>query len=388
MATKPRVQLHASDDEMDLETSGDLALSRVPDAEPEQTDVDRVGALLQLAGNVGRASVKVYRIDQGKSVYCESYSPGEFEDGDFKLIRDSFGPGVYKIMLYGMHPQSQTFGLLTRTEITIAENKFASRPNAQPQNDQMAQVLSAVLDGQRAMMQALGEMRNVAPVDPMANMRQMLEMMSLMRGAMGVDNQREQKSSIGEIIAAVRELKEVAGEIAPGDADTSLMSMLPQVLEIIKQNQGVAQQPIHPVASQYAPVVVPPNLQRENPQPREVQAMPQPQPQHSEQEIERMNIIRQLTGYMEQLIQMARDNAPVSAGADLVYEHLPDEFLGMLGRDDWFTGLCMFNAQAKEYESWFTQVRAEVLAELARDAEGAQVDSADNAPPVEGGQAG
>ena len=59
MATKPRAVLHIPDpDERD-----DLPLT--PFDPPEQSEVDRVHAMLTQAGGVGRASVRIFKMENG-----------------------------------------------------------------------------------------------------------------------------------------------------------------------------------------------------------------------------------------------------------------------------------------------------------------------------------
>lgn len=385
MATikRTRVILPADQIEDDDEPAGNApragALALADDG--EQTDVDRVGALLQMAGGVGRASVKIYKLENGKSVFCESYSPADFEDGDYKMIRDSFGPGTYKIMLYGNHPQHGTFGLLTRTEITMAENRNPARQqNASHQNSELVQVLASIADGQRQLMQAIADNRP-APVDTMAQMQGMLQMLTLMRTAMGLDGaQAAPKSSITEIIDAVRELKAVAGEIAPqGGENESLISMLPQVLDVIKTATAKpaapdapamhrAQNPIHP-------------MPRVNmPDPR---AAIHPDGDINDMEHDmRVNQILELKTHMNALLVMAQKNAEISLGADLVFEKLPDEFLAMLEDARWFDGLIAFEPAVKPHRAWFEQVRTEVLRELREQQQELQSEGLERVDPA------
>lgn len=374
MATITRRRTVSLPDDQSGDDTRDDNLPALNDDLPEQTDVDRVGAMLQLAGGVGRASVKIYKIENGKSIFCDSYSPSEFEDGDFKMIRDAFGAGSYKIMLYGLHAQTGTFGLLGRTELTLAENRSSQRAGmAAPQNDQMMQILATIADGQRAMLQAIADSRP-EPIDPMAQMQTMLQTMTMFKSAMGLDNQNAApKSSISEIIDAVRELKSVASEISPGDGDGgSLTAMLPQVLELIRgaTNKNTQAEPepqrVQPV---HMPMKTPVDMRFNNP----VAAQPI---ENDLGEDMRINQILELRKHMATLVQMAEHNAPTSLGVDLVFEYLPDEFIEMLRAEHWFEGLKAFEPKVANYREWFDAVRVETLQEFDNQAAG------DDAAPV------
>lgn len=320
--------------------------------EPEQTDVDRVAEMMRAAGNVGRAVVKVYKIDSGASVFCDEYSPAEFEDGGYSMLRAAFGAGKFKIMLYGEHPQTARFGILAREQVTIAENRAPANHITQPDNG-MTQILAGIAKGQEQMLQALIEVKQAPPVDPMAQMTQMLSMMTMMRTAMGLDGQSGQKSTIGEIVAAVRELREVAGEITPGareDGD-SLTAMLPQVLDVIKT--GMAAQ--RPAPTAIPQITLPQSLQSAS-SAAESQSTPEGQ-----DDMNPMAILK-LRGYMSQLIDMAVKGESPDAGAALIFEKLPDDFIELMALPNWFDALKLVSNGVEPHQVWLTEARDKALA--------------------------
>lgn len=320
--------------------------------EPEQTEVDRVAEMMRAAGNVGRAVVKVYKLDNGASVFCDEYSPAEFEDGGYSMLRAAFGAGKFKIMLYGEHPETARFGILAREQVTIAESR-APAQHAQPVDNGMAQILAGIADGQKQMLQALIEVKQAPPIDPMAQMTQMLSMMTMMRTAMGLDAQPSQKSSIGEIVAAVRELREVAGEITPGARDDgdSLTSMLPQVLDVIKTGMTTQRQ----VAAAIPQIAIPHSMQAAPDAPA------QQQPTEGQDDMNPLAILK-LRGYMTQLIDMAAKGEPSDAGAALIYDKLPDEFVELMALPNWFDALKMVSSGVEPHQAWLTEARDKALA--------------------------
>ena len=353
-----RATLHIP--EQSLDDGESRALSPFIEPEPpEQTDVDRVTALLQMAGSAGRASVKVYKTDNGKSVFCDSYQPQEFEDGDFKMLRDAFGAGSFKIMLYGVHPETGNFGLITRTEVTIAESRTAQRPQDGTQAGAMpaglAQVLQSLAEGQRATLDALVSMKQTPQADPMAQMSQMLGMMAAMREAMGLNAGPAKQSPISEIVAAMREMREASAELMPKEKDDdSLSSMLPQVLGLIQTGMQTQAQPQQ--AAHVLPAVTLPQTLQSAPQVNN----PAPQAQTQEDQMKFLELVK-LRENLAALVSMAKENKPHTDGAALIYEKLPDDMIELLFAANWFEGLCIVSSEVKPYQEWLTQARALVL---------------------------
>ena len=364
MATRaPRATLHIPDSPDDENRA--LSPFMEPDA-PEQTDVDRVASMLQIAGGVGRASVKVYKLENGKAVFCDSYQPQEFEDGDFKMIRDAFGAGSFRIMLYGLNPESGNFGILSRTDVTLAENRTPQRPAFDayaPQSSQVPNGLAAALEslasGQKAMLDALVQARQAPPRDTMAEMAQMLTLMTTMREAMGLNQRPEKQSTIGEIVAAMREMREAATELIPNakSDDDSLSGMLPQVLGLIQSGmQNNQAQPAQIAPTALPQIAIPQSLQSAQPAPQH-----QAQPTAESTDVNALEIIK-LRANLKAIISMAKEGADPQKGADLIYEKLPDDMIELLALPEWFTALCALEDAAKPYQEWLTKARDLALA--------------------------
>lgn len=326
-------------------------------APDEQTDTDRVMELMRSASGAANASVKVYKIENGISSFCDSYQPAEFEAGDYSMLRDAFGAGKYKIMLYGTHPVTSNFGLLARENVTLMESR-APKVVENRVDNAMAQVLQSLVDNQRATNEAIMALKNTPPVDQMAQMTQMLSLMTMMRTAMGVDNQPKSVSGISEIVAAVRELRGVANEIIPerGDAEPSLMSMMPQALELMKT---AMQQPAQP-AQQMQPMQ--PQLIQIPRAMESAQPTQTPQPQNTPEDEMKLNEIMALKKNLAELLNMAKSGASTTEGANVVYDKLPDDFVEMLADDKWLDMLSLIDTECKTQTIWLTNVRNEALA--------------------------
>ena len=313
----------------------------------EETATDRVATMLAVAGESERAELKVYRVNQGQLEYCRGFRPDEFEEGNFDMLRDRFGPGVYELRLYATHPENRKFVVRSKTRVTIADDKSASRPTGM--DNGMAQVLQTIAQGQQQMLQALVEIKQAPQKDSMEEMGRMLTMMSAMRDAMGLNQpQRNEKSSIGEIVAAVRELRGVAEEIAPPEREDSLMGILPKMLDIVSKTQETQQ-----AAQGFTPVQIPPSF--DHPQPTE-------QPETTQESAD-MNLLAmvKLKGYLKTLCDMAKSKKPVSEGADFVYEKLPDDLIELMGLDNWFELLSSVAPEVNNCKEWLIEVRNAAL---------------------------
>ena len=325
----------------------------------EETATDRVATLLQAAQGQERAELNVYRIVQGQREYCRKYSPAEFEEGSFEILRDQFGPGEYELRLYATHPETRKFVIRNSTRIKIAENK---NPDATAPGlpNGLSQVLSTIANGQQQMLNALVEMKQAPQKDPMEEMTKMLSMMTMMREAMGL-NQQSSGGSIGEIVGAIKELRGAAAEILPQEKEPdSLMSMLPKVLEMVSAGQQaqLAQQPVAMTEVQLPPTIAqaqPPAV----PQPDPMQPY-QPQPTQEQEDMKALTMLK-LRGYLKQLVILAETKKTTDEGAKFVYDVLPDELVEIMDLPNWFELLSVVAPEVKAHEPWLRETREKSL---------------------------
>ena len=325
----------------------------------EETATDRVATLLQAAQGQERAELNVYRIVQGQREYCRKYSPAEFEEGSFEILRDQFGPGEYELRLYATHPETRKFVIRNSTRIKIAENK---NPDATAPGlpNGLSQVLSTIANGQQQMLNALVEMKQAPQKDPMEEMTKMLSMMTMMREAMGL-NQQSSGGSIGEIVGAIKELRGAAAEILPQEKEPdSLMSMLPKVLEMVSAGQQaqLAQQPVAMTEVQLPPTIAqaqPPAA----PQPDPMQPYQQ-QPTQEQEDMKALTMLK-LRGYLKQLVILAETKKTTDEGAKFVYDVLPDELVEIMDLPNWFELLSVVAPEVKAHEPWMRETREKSL---------------------------
>jgi outer membrane biosynthesis protein TonB len=220
------------------------------------------------------------------------------------------------------------------------------------------------------MLDALVAMKQAPQKDPMEEMTKMLSMMTMMRQAMGVDNQPRAGSSISEIVGAIRELRSAADEVSPPrDEPDSMMSMLPKVLDIVAASTGKGQ-PAQPEPQAFEPVQFPTSFAQAQPQPQpQPQPEPQPEPQpnpepQSEDEMNFGKYLFKLRAYLSALVDMATKVIPVETTAQFVIDKLPDELLEIMELPNWFEQLAAVAPEVKAHEDYLRKVRDLALSML------------------------
>jgi hypothetical protein len=318
--------------------AGELPIQREPEYDEldnEETPLDRLSVMLSDIAGDDRAELKVYKSINGALAYCKSYTPAEFENGSFELLRRECGPGKYELRLYGIG-ESGRFVVRARQPITIAELPGIQSQEPQ-QNNQLAIVLESMAKNQADMMRLLTERKDV---DPMANMTSMLSMMGLMREAMGLNNQpQNQKSSIGEIVDAIKELKSASEIVNSEKSDNdSPMAMLGQITDLVKA--GVLSQ-------------------ANKPQPQQVEFVQKNPIQSQPQQNDDMNPVALMVAksYIKQLIIFAEKKEPAQKGCDFIYDKLPDEMVDILALDNWFDMLSELMPESVPHKEWLTEAR-------------------------------
>lgn len=331
-----------------------------PQDEIEETAVDRISAMLRLAGDADRADLKVYRLREGQLEYCAQYKPEQFEEGNFELLRRRFGAGDYEIRLYAADPTTKRYGVRNRTRLKIADDKSPDDSAGLPSG--MGQVLGAIADGQRQMLEALVQMKQQPQKDPMEDMQRMFSMMTMMREAMGLNQQSQQKSSIGEIVDAIKELKAASSIIDnEKDDEDNPMKLLPSVLELVKAGVGQPQQP-QPTLGVIPPVALPPDMAAHAA--GELMADPEPETEDDPQN---------LRGLLQQLIAIRGQENDIPKAAMFIYEAMPDNIVEIMFSQVWWLALSAAAPEVKPHKDWLKAVRT-VAIDLFNQAENDEQD--------------
>lgn len=324
--------------------------SEIEDEGPA-SPLERVITIIGRDGSLNRADVKVYRMRDGqKDAYCAQYTADEFEDQNLELIRAHFGPGKYRIKIYGTSEQQPKYSLRLN-EVVEIEGSLV--PLKQTEN--------AGGMSQAALIQML-QTRNENPIqqNPMNQMKEMLQMMVLMKQVMGGDHQP--KSSVSELVQAIRELKGAQELIAPeSSGDGGMMGMAKDIIGLVAQNQQVQQQ--QPPA-QIPYIAVPQQPVPTLPENPAFQQNPIEQPETTDDPDMNKFLMKTMIGA---IIKQAEQNKPVEPIAADLYLKLPDEALDMIESVMWFDLLAELHPGVRAHETWFTQLRTAIVAEIASD---------------------
>lgn len=340
--------------------------------EPLETPVDRVFAILDANRDAERAIVKLFRVvGANKYEWCDDYPVPDFESGGFKMIRETWGPGEYEVRLYGLNERG-LFTVLAKPRVNVAPSPNAAKPAAPAAPPEMLAMMRQMQEQNAAIVAALSQRP-----DPMAQMQSTFAILSQARELFGGGNASGQKSSIREVVEAMRELRAVNEEINPqaGAVDPdNPMALLPGVLDLVKTAIGnrdtQAAQPAPPVKLAplaLAPVTLPPSIAVAEDAAANVTANETP-------DAHAMNVltIMSLRAQLGELCRLADRAAPVADGAALLYEKLPDEFVSLLAAPNWWEmlGQVAPDAATPARRAWLTQARDLALREFNSPGDG------------------
>jgi hypothetical protein len=343
-----------------IDGSGQL----IPVDEPiEETAADRVAAMLAESMGDDRAKVKLNRAkpDQpGKFEWCKDYNAADFEAGGFEMVRRDWGPGEYQVILYGTVPGTKKYTIRAREVVLIAHNNSDTTttiPGVGAVPTGIEHAFRAMAQQNEQIMRALTDRPQV---DPMAQMRMFFEMMTLAKGAFGGD-----RSPIGELLEGIKQIQGVAKDLAPGaekePREPSMMELAPKVLDILSAGMQQRQQPMLSAPQISVPVSLDPSRVPTSPTPQNPQQFHQPPEQQMRADIDDNPALLILQGYLTQLVDMAKNGATADAGAELLAEKLPDEFVEFIKLPTWFELLAFYvKARVPEivnHRAWLTQVR-------------------------------
>jgi hypothetical protein len=330
----------------------------IPPAPPPQiVEDDEESILDRLRSTQGedrdRMKVKVYRKVLGSTglEWCTDYTVGEWEEGDVSRVRAEWGPGSYELRVVSQGKR----GILWRDHFRIAPPPARIEPPPAPApagSSDLADVVRMLAEGQQRILEAVSQRP-----DPTAQLQSTLGLMTAMREAMGLNAAppppppaADPGAMLGQLVAAIRTLREVSAEVAPPAADTdNPLSMLPQVLDLVKagmqRGQGQGQGEMPPVQ----PLAIPPSLQDD---------------QTDQGEPVGILVLR---GQLSKLIEMAKANADPVKGGEFVADNLPDELLPHLALPNYFDILATFHGGVKAHREWFDKARTEAMRILGDD---------------------
>lgn len=296
-----------------------------------------------------RMRIKVYRkTSNGSLEWCTDYTVGEWEDGDIARVRGDWGSGNYemRVVIAGRPGirYRETFRIAADPRANLA---LPAPPAPAPQSSELADVVRMLAEGQQRILEAVSQRP-----DPTAQLQGTLALMVSMREAMGLNTPpappppaSDPGAMLGQLVGAIRQLREVASEVAPPAADPeNPLAMLGQFAEVVKLGMTQQQQP-----QGMPPVQIPASLEEA--------------PQASEGS-EMFGIIV-LRGQLAQLVKMAREGKPVAEAAQFVADNLPDDLLSYLPLPNIIDILAAVNPEVRAHEAWMLEVRDAAVKLLA-----------------------
>lgn len=337
-------------------TAGAPALPPEP---VDETPVDRIAVMLQDVRGDDRAKVKLLRIKpDARAEWCADYTPAEFESGGFEMIRRDWGPGKYRVMLYGQGPSGMTV-IRARDDITISDFAPTAKKPTNADSDAIAQLGQLIVQSNERIATLIAQSQAPREQPSMVEqMTQMAVMMKTLREAFGGDTPAPRQSDPLTMIETMRSMREFAVELQTGkpaeaerDGNSDMMDLAKQVMGLISAHVSTRQESVPmiapPVSLTDAPVQVPAPM-----------ATPLPETP-SDPEADMLKIL--LRSYMDTLIKQAEANAPIPATAQLVADKLPDMLVPMLDLPDWFDKLAALDPRVVPHRAYITQVRDAAL---------------------------
>lgn len=311
--------------------------------------------------------IKVYRIlkDKGERSWMFDALPSELPI--LPRLRDEYEGGAFETIVYKKNR------IFKRRKILV-EPPIKKPVQASPHASDIENVLKYVTSGMAQLAEAVKELKTqpaTPPVDPMAQMKNMIEIMVMMK-SLQPEPPKQTIDTMEVFTKGVEFAKELAinsdGEVSTGQMVLSAIQNLGKpLLEMASKIQSAPQAPQPP--RQLAPrAAIPQPAVKSNPAPR-LQPQPQPQTEQGEDMGFIANVIQsRLTKELPKLCDKARDGKSAELQAALLVEEIDPAYYELVGQflldDTWFDRLSVTEPRMKSHREWFEDMRMCVLEEL------------------------
>lgn len=327
-----------------------------------ETGLDRVLTQIRGSGD-DKAKVKLYRLRDGKENWCKDFSIAEFEKGAFEMVRERFGPGDYMIRVYGINPNGGRTALMARESFTLEPDEGWRGNNPAPSPSGLEAVLQAMVANQQRFQESIVAALSARP-DPMAQMKDTLGLMVVMREAMGLTG-GQQGNPLKDTIEAIKMLRETAKEIlpeneAPKSEMATMLEALTPIAAIVKETMENRRNPALPAPGSAMPTLSVPASISVAPQPAVAPVNPTAQDVEVNfrnlSEEQKMQLLQELVPVVNHLATLATQNVPPKKGAEYLYDILPDEVLDLIDETpQWFEMLSGMFPILKPHEIWIKE---------------------------------
>ena len=359
-------------------TRGEVVSLRVTD-ENDDSIVDRVRAMLGETPD-DKARVRLYRIDSrtGTLQHCRVYTPSEFESTDIDGVRVEWGPGEYEIRITGQR------GILGKSRVNIAA-PVVGAVSSRESDGLVMQQLRAMQDANAQQMAALTQVLSqvaqatqARPVDDGASLLKSIAALAQLRDVFAPSTPTppaaDPMAMFAQVMNVMREsraaIRELVEEEAPKRVDPeNPLSMVGDVIELVKLGmaQNQSQSPggmVPPVPS----VRVPASVQQAAAPAVDAQPSPDTPAEETHTQESPMQII--VRGLIEDLCALAEKGSDTQAGAEFIFENLPDEAIPYMRHRLWFEALAAQFPVLRKHETWIREAKGKADAMFAAEDQG------------------
>lgn len=306
------------------------------DEDEEISAAERVRAVMGSNAADG-ARVSIYRRDpRTKSrAFCIDYTPDQFIEGGMSLVQSDLGPGSYEWRMFGRQ------GSLGRGVFEIAATaKISSNPvQTETAPSSIERVLESIAQNQAMLLQALQN-----KPDPQAQMMQSLEMLRVMREAMGSPAPAVSASgappTLLEQLQTLRELKKFMNEEkedGSGADPENPLSMLGPLLDVVKTSMQARTVETLPMVSAPASLQGPKAAPAQSAEPEDDEAA--------------------MRAIITTLVDMAAAGQTPEQGGDFLWRYLPDSAISFVRQPAVVSTLCTMQPMLKPHTDWLEKAR-------------------------------
>lgn len=340
------------------------------------SDATLQSTLLELGSVDNDAQVSVYRIavENGvrKELFLYECPPAEFSRTD---LQSTYGPGTYRVKVYGKHPGSNYKVLWANPRLYIGEPPGAAKEAKEIRNTQSpvpaAQDIGRlVAEAVAGAMAPLANALNALASNQGGGRREVLGELKELAGIMGiVQPTREvpQNDPMQMVSMALEFAKAMQpAPAAPTEDDIGPNSLLFKGLEMfteaMKNARAMPAQPMPQAEPRHEaqPMLAPPMVV--------TQAAPVASAATAQPVSEGDEIAMMAKMFMQRIVRAAQKNEPADGYAEEICQYAPDDVLDALEHDpQWFERLVILEPACAPFRPWFAILREKVVALLSEE---------------------
>lgn len=330
----------------------DEVIVHLPDSDQSKTQSERkLEELLESFSGTPNATVSLYRqngssLNDGLS-FLDSFPPDKYNrEQIFKLLRDSYGSGDYRLQL-------RVGGRIRVNDLISIEEP---KNNKQPQQSETG-LYGALMQRMDKMQEMILRVAQTPQRSESEYEMKMLEKMQAYKKLFSDGSVGGGGSGMNELLNSIKSLSEIGFISIPtnkkqdsdsfGDFLGSMAPVLQTLLENTARQQGIQQAPL------------------QNP----LQSRPSQTP--NQQQLNELNTV--LKSGITFLVQGARMNADPETYADWCLDVLPEvhhvELLNRLVKPEWFETISAISYVGYQYKPWFDLVRDAIIKQFNEPAD-------------------